>query len=206
MKVKATAYIMAAIASASGIVVLMGYFLPSLKDFQGEILHWSMIFSAVLLLVGVISLINTHWVKIRQDQKNRPYSLVLLASFVLTVLVAAPTGPTSKWSLWLYDSLLVPIESSLLGILAITLVYACARMFNQRMSIYTLIFVGTVLLALVGAMTIPGVDLAAIKGSKDWLTGVLAVAGGRGILFGVGLGTVATALRVLIGSDRPYGG
>jgi len=38
------------------------------------------------------------------------------------------------------------------------------------------------------------------------LAGIPAVAGARGILFGVALGTVATGLRVLMGADRPYGG
>jgi hypothetical protein len=32
------------------------------------------------------------------------------------------------------------------------------------------------------------------------------MAGARGILLGVALGTVATGLRILIGADRPYGG
>jgi len=32
------------------------------------------------------------------------------------------------------------------------------------------------------------------------------VAGARGILLGVSLGVIATGVRILIGSDRPYGG
>jgi hypothetical protein len=167
-------------------------------------LDWAVIFTAVLLLIGVISLVRTHWRKIMQDQKDRAYSLALIFAFALTLLVAAPAGPTSKWSMWLYNNLLIPIESSLLGILAVFLIYACVRLFNQQMSIYTLVFIGTVLLALVGWMTIPGADLEVIKDARDWLSSVWAVAGVRGILLGVGLGTVATGLRILIGADRPY--
>jgi hypothetical protein len=39
---------------------------------------------------------------------------------------------------------------------------------------------------------------------KDWLLQVLGMAGLRGILLGVALGTVAAGLRLLLGQDRPY--
>jgi uncharacterized membrane protein len=39
---------------------------------------------------------------------------------------------------------------------------------------------------------------------KDWILDVPTLAGVRGILMGVALGTIATGLRVLIGADRPY--
>ncbi|NIR13173.1 MAG: hypothetical protein GWN86_04170 [Desulfobacterales bacterium] len=33
-----------------------------------------------------------------------------------------------------------------------------------------------------------------------------AVGGARGILLGVALGVIATGIRVIIGTDKPYGG
>jgi len=205
MKSNPFVYLLVAIAIASGATVLVGYFFPSLAEIKGEMLDWAVIFTAVLLLIGVVSLVRTHWRKTMQDHNDRVYSLVLIISFILTLLVTVPSGPTSKWSMWLYNNLIIPIESSLLGILAVFLIYACARLFNQRMSIYTLVFIGTVLLAMLGWVTIPGVELEGFKDFRDWLLSVWAVAGVRGILLGVGLGTVATGLRVLIGADRPYG-
>jgi len=43
---------------------------------------------------------------------------------------------------------------------------------------------------------------------KDILAAVntLPVAGARGILIGVALGSLTTGLRVLLGTDRPYSG
>jgi len=43
---------------------------------------------------------------------------------------------------------------------------------------------------------------------KDVLAAVnaLPIAGARGILIGVALGSLTTGLRVLLGSDRPYSG
>jgi hypothetical protein len=39
---------------------------------------------------------------------------------------------------------------------------------------------------------------------KDWILNVPTLAGVRGILLGVALGTIATGLRILLGADRPY--
>jgi uncharacterized membrane protein len=39
---------------------------------------------------------------------------------------------------------------------------------------------------------------------KDWILNVPTLAGIRGILLGVALGTIATGLRILIGADRSY--
>jgi hypothetical protein len=41
---------------------------------------------------------------------------------------------------------------------------------------------------------------------RTWIVQVPSVGGARGILLGVALGTIATGLRILMGSDRPYGG
>lgn len=206
MKSNPVVYILVAITLTSGSLVLLGYFIPPLAGPKNILLEWAVIFSAVLLMVGVVSLIQTHWQRLVDNPGQGTHSLVLLISFFLTLLVAALSGPLSDWSMWLYNNLMVPIESSLLGILAVFLVYACARMFNQRMNFYTLLFIGTILVALAGSLSIPGVDLALVKDVHDWISGAWAVAGARGILLGVALGTVATGLRVLLGADRPYGG
>jgi hypothetical protein len=39
---------------------------------------------------------------------------------------------------------------------------------------------------------------------RDWLIHVPGMAGIRGLLLGVALGTVITGIRVLLGSDRPH--
>jgi hypothetical protein len=195
-----------AVAIASGLLVLVGYFIPALSEISGIFLRWAMLLTAVQLLVGVINLLRTHWKKFTGDQPGKAYSLVVVISFGIVLLIAAPFGPTGQWSLWLFNNIQVPIEASLMGILAIVLVYACARMFNRRSNVYSVIFVGTILLVLIGTASLPGMDLIYFRELKDWISRVWSVAGARGILLGVGLGTVAASFRVLMGVDRPYGG
>jgi hypothetical protein len=50
------------------------------------------------------------------------------------------------------------------------------------------------------------VNLPLIGEIRSWIVSVPALGGARGILLGIALGTIATGLRILMGSDRPYGG
>lgn len=206
MKSNPTVYLMVAVAVISGILVLTGYFFPIMVGPRERLLDWAVILAAVLLLMGVISLVSNHWQKTVEGPKAGSNSLVLIISFIFTLVVTAASGPYSNWSMWLYENVLIPIESSLLGILAIFLVYACARLFNQRMNTYTVFFIIAVMAGLLGALTIPGVDISVLKNLVAWLSNVWASAGARGLMLGIALGTVATGLRILLGADRPYGG
>jgi hypothetical protein len=49
-------------------------------------------------------------------------------------------------------------------------------------------------------------DIPILYDIRMFISQRLASAGARGILIGVALGTLTTGLRILFGSDRPYGG
>jgi hypothetical protein len=164
------------------------------------------ILTAVVSLVGIANLTRVHWQKVQKGEAGNVYSAVLLIFLFLTIVITGFFGPNSDWSLWIFNYVEVPIESSLMAVLAVVLAYASARMLKRRLTFFSLIFVATVLLVLLGTVSIPGIQIPMLRDLRNWFTNVLAVAGARGILIGVGLGTVATGLRILIGADRPYGG
>ena len=201
--------ILAVIAIASGVVVLLGYFIeyPAELPLDTLFVNWAVILAAVALLIGVLNLAIAHWNRVRTSQKGAVNSLVLIVSLLVTlVIVVVFGGPTTPWSMWIYNYILIPVETSLLAILAVILIYAFARLFRRRITIPILIFAGVVLFVLIGAFTLPGFETFLLQDLRSWLTQVWALAGMRGILIGVALGTIATGLRVLLGSDRPYGG
>lgn len=195
-------------AIAIGLIVLCGYFLDMgvLVILRRIFLQWALILMAVAMVVGVINLFQVHMRRVFNGEKGGTYSLVLVLSMAVTISVAGFWGPTSSIALWIFNNIQVPIESSLMAVLAVILAYASARLLYRRLTIFSLIFVGTVLIALLGTISLPGINLPELVWVRDWLARVPAVAGARGILFGVALGTVATGLRVLMGADRPYGG
>jgi len=200
--------IFASIAIGTGIVILLGYFIkiPFLLNLRAAFLQWALILTSVAVFVGVLNLIRIHFHKIKSGEKGNIYSLVLLISFVLVFLIAMVFGPTDIWSLWLFNYILLPIESSLLALLAVILVYTAARQFYRRSNLFTLIFTGTTVFILISTFALPGFEIPGLSDLRILISQVISVAGARGILLGVALGTIATGIRILLGADRPYGG
>jgi hypothetical protein len=196
-----------AITIAVGLVVLLGYFvdLPILTTIREIFVRWAVILASVTLLVGVANLFTVHWRRAAKAQPGGFYSVILLLAFALSLVIFMIYGPTGFWSMWIFNYIQVPAESSLMALLAVVLAYAGARLLNRRINLFSLIFLLTSLTVLVGMATIPFINAPLLGEVRAWITQVPAVAGSRGILLGVALGTIATGLRILIGSDRPYG-
>jgi hypothetical protein len=194
------------VAIVTGIIFLAGYFLdiPVLVAARQALAQWAMLLASVALLVGLANLVQVHWRRMVTSGPNASYSAVLLVSMLLTLGVVAAFGLSGTWSLWLFRHVQVPVESSLMALLAIVLIYAGARVLNRRINLFAAVFIGTALLVLLGSATIPGADFPVLNQLRGWIERVPAAAGARGILFGVALGTIATGLRVLIGAERPY--
>lgn len=188
-------------------VVLVGYFVPLLAGIRDLLLQWAVILAAFALLVGVANLLLVHLKRMGTVKKGSIYSLVLWIAFILTVVVVALNGPTGRWSIFLFNSFQIPVEGTLMALLAITLAVASMRLLRRRAGLFSYVFLGAALLVLLGTAPLYGVgEIPVLSHVRTWITSVLSVAGARGILLGVALGTVATGIRVLMGVDRPYGG
>ncbi|PWB49423.1 MAG: hypothetical protein C3F13_18645 [Anaerolineales bacterium] len=198
----------AVIAIAAGALVLLGYFFPGFfGKIQSTLIGWAIILAGFAVLLGIFNLAMVHWKKITSHDKNQGYSIVLLVSLVLTILLVGISGPTGSLSLWIFNTFQVPAEISLLAVLAVVLIYAVARLLSRRPKWYTILFLATVLLVLLGSAPLYFLgEINILSTIRAWLAQVPAAAGARGLLLGVALGTVAAGLRILIGSDRPYGG
>ncbi len=198
----------AIIAVISGLLVLLGYFSPLLfRGIQTILIGWAIILAGFALVLGIFNLALVHWKKITTKSPGNSYSFVLLISLILTLIFTSLSGPTGGLSLWLFNTFQVPVEVSLLAVLAIVLIYAVARLLVRRLRWTTMLFLLTVLLVLLGTVPLLFLgEVASLNSVRSWLSQVPAMAGARGLLLGVALGTVATGIRILIGVDRPYGG
>ncbi|MFM8322399.1 MAG: hypothetical protein ACKOC5_15910 [Chloroflexota bacterium] len=208
MNRRVQAPLLAMIAIASGLIVLAPYFidLPLLTPARVLLVDWATLLAGAALLVGVLNLARVHWKKVRTGQPGLFYSLVLLLSLVVTLVVGLVFGLSSAPSVWIYQNLLLPVESSLLALLAVVLVFAVGRMLYRRANLFTLVFAATVLVLLLTTFFLGGVGVPGVTELRVWLLQAMATAGARGILLGVALGSVTAGLRVLMGADRPYGG
>jgi hypothetical protein len=210
-----------AIAMSFGLVVLLGYFFGSnaagepttlgvLRDF---FLRGAVLLAAMALLVGIANLASVHAEKI-QKKKQGGYSLILLVAMFATILVGLVDiiriytvgNRNLTWLQWVFTYIQLPVETSLMAVLAISLTYAAARLLGRRMTVFSVLFSLVLLLLLLGAVPQFYDSLPFLGDVRTWIINVPAVGGGRGILLGVALGTIATGIRILMGSDRPYRG
>jgi hypothetical protein len=205
------------VALIAGLVVLAGYFIPvkAIQDIQQTMLQVAMFVAAFGVLAGVFNLLSLHWRRFEGEHKGGGYSLVLILAFLLPVITAildyfvfskfkTPFGLLSQW---VFNYLLLPVETTLFALLAVVLAYFAARMLRWRTNAFGLIFFGAIIFTLV--ITSPFLVAQNPQLVHEWLylgfLQPLALGGARGILLGVALGTIATGIRILLGADRPYG-
>ncbi|MBN2145742.1 MAG: hypothetical protein JW726_00080 [Anaerolineales bacterium] len=202
------------IAGVAGGLVLLGYVFPAtFGNLRQTLIHWAVLLAAFALLLGIFNLFSVHWKKATFRQPGAAYSLVLIFFMFFTILLVLLDsflllkGPAGYWSLWVFNSFEKPVEISLLALLAVVLVFAAARLLRRRTSTFSVIFLVSALITLLLMAPVYLLkDPTAFQPIRNLISGVLAVAGARGLLLGIALGIVATALRVLIGAERPYGG
>ncbi|MDO9348691.1 MAG: hypothetical protein Q7T47_05345 [Anaerolineales bacterium] len=199
-----------AIAIATGLIVLVGYFveLPLLVNLRITILNWAIILAALALFIGLFNLLAVHADKVRSKKKGGFYSLILILSMLVTLVLGLWLRPDHLVMALIFNAIQLPVETSLMAMLVVTLTYASIRLLRRRSNLVSVIFLVTALLILLGSAPLPFIGSLPIVSDmiRPFIAQVLAAAGARGILIGVALGALTTGLRVLFGAERPYGG
>jgi len=197
----------AVLAIASGLIVLLGYFYPvePLLNLRLQLTNWAMIIAGMAVLIGIYNLAVVHTEKIRTRQKGAMYGGLLVLSLVLTFGIGLVFGPENTFMRVAVDAIIVPVEASLMAILAVTLIYASIRLLRRRVDVMSVVFLLVAVIFLLAIMPTP---FGPLPGDQIILqiTGMFSRGGARGLLIGVALGTLLTGLRVVFGVDRPYGG
>lgn len=198
-----------------GLVTLIG--LVSGEDttpatFASFLIRLVSVIAAVALFVGVLNLIAVHMGRFVRSEHGWPYSLIALvtalAVIVLRILDRADIWPGKlkgeQISVRVFESVQVSLESALAALLVFFLVYAAYRLLRRRVTVWNVAFSAVVVIVLLGSIPLKRTD--ALADVRDWLIRVPVSAGARGLLIGVGLGTVTVGVRVLIGQDRSFRG
>ncbi len=199
----------AALAIAAGIFVLPAYFfpLPKLELLRFTLVNWAIIIAGMAVLVGIFNLVAVQMEKIRTRQKGGMYGALLIISLVATFVFGLVLEPNNSYlRLLAVDTIVVPVEASLMAILAVTLIYASIRLLRRRVDMMSIVFLVMAVIFLIVTMPTPLSALTPLQDSVAQVMGMFSNGGARGLLIGIALGTLLTGLRVLFGVDRPYGG
>ncbi len=191
-----------AVAIGVGLIVLLDFFVssPMLDTIGQAFRQWTVILTAFALLLGLFNLLQVHMGRvIRRNEPGAGYSVVVLMTAGLVMLVGLATGLPSREMTWVFDNLYVPLKGAFFALVAFFLATAAYRALRAR-SVETTLMLIAALIVFLGQVPV----LAVFAGVRAWVLSVPSEAGVRGILLGVALGTVATGLRLLVGIDRPY--
>ncbi|MDX1992806.1 MAG: hypothetical protein SF029_10460 [bacterium] len=210
MRFRLDAVLATAITISVGFITLLGLLLtdgmgalsalaPVTNGIAGAFLQLVTITIALTLLIGVVNLLAVHLSRIVGRKKGAIYSVVLVLSFALVIGTYIIDRSTS---MILLETVQISIESALAGLLFFALVFGASRMMRRRVTWPGVLFVAVLLIVLLGALPLGGLERVA--DARDWLLSVPVSAGARGLLLGIALATVVTGMRVLIGQDRSY--
>ena len=192
----------------TGIIILAGYFIPSpvLEAIRTPMLDWAVILSGVAGLIAIFHLIfGVHGRRLRDPEKSRVFSFLVILTFMLTVAAGLFFGINHTGFQKVVTAIQMPMETSLMAVLGITLAYSSLKLLQRQHNWMGFVFfVAVILFLLVNSGVFALVtDIPALRGVVAGISQA-PLAGARGILIGVALGSLLTGIRILIGSDRPY--
>jgi len=195
-----------AVAITVGLLILAGYFIvsPLVQNIRFFLLDWAIILAGVAGIVGILSLLRTHWRKVRSREFG---SLIVIFAFLATLLLGLLLGADNPQFQFVVTGIQVPIETSLMAVVLFSLVFAAIRLFQKKNNLMGTIFLISMFVFLVTSSSLLGIAQN-IPGLGALISAIqtLPVAGARGILLGISLGGIAAGLRILVGAERPYRG
>lgn len=191
-----------AVTIAVGLVTLLDFFFqhPLLNAIGITFREWTILLTAFALLLGLGNLVSVHLLRIfRRSEPGAGYSAIVLISFVVVTGTGLWFGITSPEMGWVFDNIYVPLQSAFFALVAFFLATAGYRALRAR-NVETVLMLLAALIVFLGQVPL----WPFLNDAREWVLSVPAEAGVRGILLGVGLGTMATGFRLIVGLDRPH--
>lgn len=188
-----------------GLALLLQYFVPLSAGaaFYSRTLEWMQVIFAAGLLLGGANFARLHFKRIATKRDERPYSMLALVALA-TMLTAGALGiGRDSAFLWLFDNVQAPMQQTVFSLLAFFVASAAFRGFRLR-SVESGLLLSVALIVMIGRIPVGEMMSPIFPQTAGWLVDVPAVAAKRGILIGVGLGSVAVALRVILGIERAW--
>ena len=187
---------------ASGLAVLIGMFLIPQGGVLSVLLNWVIVVASVALLVAIASLVLTHLRFIASGKKGFLLSFVLVVSFLATVGFGLYLGVDDPVFLQWVGAVVRPIETALLGLVALVMMSASMKIFRERgWSALTVSFgVSAVIFLVLGLGFLQNLNSPVLNQVITFLEG-LPMIGARGLLIGIGIGLLMMAFRVLFGME-----
>lgn len=211
-----------AICFVVGILTLGTYYVPTkASENYIEVMNkWENIVAGFAFLLGLFSLFFSHTRKITRKVDGWGYSLFVFVGFFAMVIPAVMSqgkqmiGPELTGLGWGYRFLFNALSGTMFSVLAFYIVSTAYRAFRIKSAQAGVLFAAALVLMLakvpLGQMiwekALGWTGAWDISQIGQWLMDVPVVAGKRGIMMGLAIGGIVTALKIIFGIERQYMG
>lgn len=194
------------ICGAFGVVLFVLYF-SSDPQARGAYLtvineYWQIIF-AFALLVGAASFLRVN-LKSIERRESIPFRVVSILGFVSMPVLALIWGIRGGTPfMWIFDNIQVPMQSTVFALLAFFVASASFRGFRAR-SVPAAVLLASAVLTLLARSDVSGLLTQHLPDAAEWVRNYPSMSARRAILIGIGLGSLTTSLRVILGIERTW--
>ena len=204
-----------------GVFMIFQYFVPheSSEWIYEFLLDWIYIIGIFALALGIWSLIRVSVAKIKARKANWGYPIITMAGLFLMILFGftgyrdgslgfhfmTAEGLSNPMFRNFFDYILIPIQATMFALLAFFIASAAYRAFRARNVLASLLLVAA-LVVMLRFNPYMGPIGPYVADAASWLLNVPNLAAKRAIIIGIGLGMVATALKIILGIERGYMG
>lgn len=164
--------------------------------------YWQIIF-AFTLIVGVAGYLKNNIKKIAKSD-GTVYRVVGILGLIAMPLLALIWGIDADSPFtWMFENVQAPMQATVFALLAFFVASASYRGFRAR-SLQASILLGAALIILLSRSNLGWLFSDYLPEVADWIRNYPSMSARRAILIGIGLGSLTTSLRVIIGIERTW--
>ena len=203
-----------------GVVFIIQYYVPhhySQVVFDTYV-DWMVVMGAFAAIMGFISILRHHTIKVIRKSKNWQYSTVTIIC-VLIMIISALISGREKGTFFskMFLHVFISINATMFSLLGFYIASAAYRAFRARSAQATALLLAAVLVMLgrvpIGETisfwsnwNIPftSTPIPSLVDIANWIMNVPNMASKRAIMLGVALGIMLMSLKIILGIERTY--
>jgi len=199
-----------AIAFIAGAVVLLEYFfapaIPAIKPWATTFQQWGTVVSGFAMFVAAANLVLVNIKRLDPKRNKEWYDSALLLIFMVVMAfigLFVTNGEKSTAYQFLFTKIYQPLGSAMFALMVFFIASAAQRAFRAK-SFEAALLLAAGIIVMIGRAPVGELLGKWLPDLTNWIINYPNVAGNRAIMMGAALGSVATALRALVGIDRSY--
>lgn len=189
-----------------GAFMLVQFFVPSRLSTRSyeTVVDWTQTIFVFTLLVGVAGMLKYHADKVSRKAPGHLYNVVTIVAVIIMALSGFiwGRGDGSPFD-WMFKNMQAPMQATVFSLLSFFVASAAYRGFRAR-NIEATLLLAAAALVMIGRVPIGDYIWGGFPKIANWILDVPSMTARRGIFVGIGLGTIATAMRVILGVERTY--